>query len=227
MKKTEIIKELGQPKINRLMNEKKYWLIISTAFSYNSGAASNSELDQRLDKLLSTLSLKEVAQFHLRITDLMNKLHSSKIGTASIIMNGKHIQLCNWNYHESFRSWIISLGERVFKQIIKDPDFLVNFAIDRFDKYYFYHGLNSSAAWEFKERTGQEIEDFIELSKVSDKIEPIISQDYRSIDVAQNTCPNLFNKFKYINEKRDREEKKFQKRIQKSREESNQFKNVS
>lgn len=226
MEKIEIIKKLGQPKINRLMDEKKYWLIIGTAFNYNTFSNIPFGRD-KLDSLMSNLNLKELIQFHLRTLDLMNKLHSSAFGTASIIMNGVHVPPCNDEFHSSFRGWIISLGERVFNHVLTHPDYLVNFAVERFDKYYFYYGLDFSAAYEFNERTGFGIENFIGLDRVTPKAESSVSEVYKSEKTAQRTCPILFEKFKPLNKKRDRKEKNFQKRIQKTREKINQLKNAS
>lgn len=205
MKKTQIIKELGQLRISRLMNEKKYWLIIATAFN------SYHKEDQKLYEQLSKLSLKEILQFHLRTLDLSNRLHVSKIGIASNIMNGPYIETFNWEFHVTFRHWIITLGERVYYQVLKEPDYLVNFYQDKHDRYYFFYHLDSVSYHVFSKKTNHDIDDFIDLSMVSDKTEPKITEDYKSELAAQKACPNLYVGFSSINKKRERKEKQSRK----------------
>jgi hypothetical protein len=210
MKKTknEIIKELGQPQISELMNEKKYWLIIATVFN------SYINDDQKLNEQLSKLSCKEIIQFHLRTLDLANKIHTSGIGSAAIIMNWKYKEICNWNFHSAFRFWLITLGERIYYKILEEPDYLVNFLYEKYDRYYFFDNLDSVTAEMFEEMTNHDINEFIDLSLVSEKAELEISEEYKSEVEIQKVCPNLFETFKSFNEKRERIEKKNQKRLQ-------------
>lgn len=94
-----------------------FWELISDSKKY--GAEQIEWLTNELTKKTS----KEIIQFEIEFQNKMVQSYTSSLwGAAYVIMGG-----CSDDGFDYFRGWLISRGEEVFNQALKNPEFLAGF----------------------------------------------------------------------------------------------------
>ena len=191
MTKKEIIKELGNPQINELMDIHQYWYRIQDSIDSSS---NQEEQESFLFDELSNLQLKGIIGFHNRTTQLINELNTTEILSASIIINYYNSE----DVFENFRTWIISLGKEVFTLAKEDSDHLVKYVstnrlIHEFEEFQFvpYHA--------FEKVTGKNLYDFTSVRVEEIKSTLKFHWQLDSANEIAEVCPKLFRLFDQTN----------------------------
>jgi hypothetical protein len=124
------------------MNEQKFWQLIE-AVKNEAGTAVDSR-PAVLQKHLSALEPKEIQGFQQRYEALLLESNSWSLWGASYLMNGGSSD----DGFKYFRDWLISEGEKTFKEAVAKPDSLVAVARrDYFELELFgYAALKAYAA---------------------------------------------------------------------------------
>jgi hypothetical protein len=196
MKKIEIIKELGKPKIHKMMDENKYWSIIQDSIDNSN---NQEEQEKWLIEELSELNLKEIICFHNRTNALLDKLDNGKMKCASVIINYSDTE-DDFLY---FRAWIISLGKEKYFEVYKNPDCLAKYVTNLESLGYMEFETFFYATYEaFESITNESIFDYLGSSE-NDILSSInLTWLFEHTDEIINICPNLFMMYKNINYKK-------------------------
>lgn len=197
MTKKEIIKQLGKPKIDEMMTEDQYWSIIQNSIE---NSCTQDEQEYFLKRKLSKLSLAETIGFMLRTDYFLYELYSSELWCAATIINDTGSD----DLFLYFRAWIISRGKRVFQNVKKNPDCLINYV----NSNNFWHEFETFMYIPydvFEIKTNQEIYNFIGSDDSSNNISSTnLNDDIKfnwSIDEPESMrriCPKLFHYFNQL-----------------------------
>jgi hypothetical protein len=104
------------------MNEKKFWQLID-AVKTDAG----TDIEARpavLQRHLSSLDPAGIQSFQQRYETLLLEANSWSLWGAASLMNGG----CSDDGFKYFRDWLISEGEKTFKEAVVKPDSLASFA---------------------------------------------------------------------------------------------------
>ena len=125
-----------------LMNEKDFWHLIE-AVKLEAGTDFQSR-PALLQRQLSSLEPKQIQRFQQRYESLLLEANSWSLWGAASLMNGG----CSDDGFKYFRDWLISEGEKTFKNAVKTPDSLTSVArIEYFELELFgYAALKAYAA---------------------------------------------------------------------------------
>lgn len=104
------------------MNEQKFWQLIG-AVKKEAGANFESRPGVLQEHLLS-LETKEIQSFQQRYEALLLEANSWSLWGAAYLMNGG----CSDDGFKYFRDWLISEGEKIFKDAVANPDSLASVA---------------------------------------------------------------------------------------------------
>lgn len=205
MTKNEIIKELGKPQINELMDVHKYWYLIQDSIDYSSNQVGQESFQEGQESFLidelSKLKLKEIIGFHNRTTQLINELNTAEIISASIIINYWDTE----DTFEYFRAWIISLGKEVFTLVKEDADNLVDYV--KTNLYLHEFETFQYVPYEaFETVTGNNLYDFT-IARVGERKSTLkFKWLFDSSDEIEKVCPKLYRLFEQTNiEKKENE----------------------
>lgn len=144
-----------QPEIcGEMMNEEQFWSIIETS---KQSSKHLEELASNISKALSKMSSKEMIGFHLREQKLRFDSYTSDLWCAGYIMNGG----CSDDSFEYFRCWLIAQGKELFYAALENPDVLAEGYSNTVDHYEF-EDFMYVASEPFEEKTGKDIEDFLD-----------------------------------------------------------------
>jgi uncharacterized protein DUF4240 len=134
------------------MDESEFWAIVES-----SKAASDGTLDGRADSLaerLSTLSPDKVAAFDRRFTALTYKAYSWGLWGAAYVINGG----CSDDGFTDFRSWLISMGRRIYDGALSDPESLADVELGpEGEEEASFEEFAYVAARVYEEQTGNEL----------------------------------------------------------------------
>src|SRR5690242_15781126 len=101
------------------MNESTFWGLIEKA-----KAGSKGDPDQQvalLQKSLEPLSEADILDFDRLFHVQMYQSYTRDLWAAAYIINGG----CSDDAFDYFRAWLISRGQQVFSNALKDPETLV------------------------------------------------------------------------------------------------------
>ncbi|WP_462411503.1 DUF4240 domain-containing protein [Neobacillus sp. Marseille-QA0830] len=105
------------------MEQKEFWSLIEKSRECGNQA-------EWLTEVLAQKGLEEVLDFEFLFQKLMNASYTSRLwGAAFVLMGG-----CSDDAFDYFRGWLIGQGEKIFNQVMIDPEFLaVYINVDNLD----------------------------------------------------------------------------------------------
>lgn len=109
-----------------MMDKSQFWNLIETARKKARGEDLWEIAEQQaehLTKALQKLPADQIKDFGLRFEDYMQKAYQAKLWDAAIIIN----EGCSDDGFEYFRAWLISMGEYVYQEAVRDPDTLARY----------------------------------------------------------------------------------------------------
>lgn len=105
------------------MSEKEFWNLISNMHI-------EEEPYEWIINHLSTKSDAEIVGFEIKFeTALMQAYNSNLLGAAWIIMDG-----CTEDSFTNFIAWLIGQGEKVYKETVKNPDYLAEYILPVYEE---------------------------------------------------------------------------------------------
>ncbi|MDB6064502.1 MAG: repeat-containing protein [Pedosphaera sp.] len=102
------------------MNESAFWSLIETTKEQSLGDANRQV--ELLQKSLESLSEKNIVDFDCLFDVQMDKSYTRDLWAAAYIINGG----CSDDGFDYFRAWLISRGQQVFSDALKDPETLID-----------------------------------------------------------------------------------------------------
>lgn len=94
-----------------------FWEMINNSKKYG------EEQVEWLTKELTKSSKEEILQFEIEFRNKMEQSYTSSLWAAAFVVMGG----CSDDGFDYFRGWLISRGEEVFHQVIKNPEFLAEY----------------------------------------------------------------------------------------------------
>ena len=181
-------------KISKLLNEDKFWAIVSKSLE---NSIDEQEQEEKLIEEITHLSPKEMIGFRLRTDKLLQETYNAEMWCAGYIMNGG----CSDDGFEYFRNWVISRGKETYYQAKENPDSLIKEVSD--DKYEFEYEFESFwyvALDAFKRRTDKDLYDYIDYdafkTREGNYPEFEFNWDADKPETMKKICPQLFNKLR-------------------------------
>src|SRR4051812_6372068 len=104
----------------RSVDAATFWQLIKDSRE-NAGGDLAEQADELTD-LLSDLPPGEILGFDRYFRDLLAAAYRWDLWAAAAIINGG----CSDDGFEYFRAWLIAQGERVYREVLADPETLVN-----------------------------------------------------------------------------------------------------
>jgi len=105
-----------------------------------------------LTTLLSPLSADEVLEFRELRNELMVQAYTWELWGAAYLLGGG---ACSDDMFTYFRSWLISMGRRVFESAVANPDSLAAVVFDSSIEDFFFEDFWSSPNNVLEEKTGE------------------------------------------------------------------------
>jgi hypothetical protein len=171
------------------MDRSRFWKIIDV-----SRKAAKGDLNAQIDALreqLQDLSPEEVVKFQKIFDEYwLRAYHWDLWGAAYIIGGG-----CSDDGFMDFRAWLISKGEKVYENALKDPETLVK-AVKEEDEDCQFEGFQYVASQVWEEKTGKEMNQF-PRKKLKYPQDPRGKQWSEEGDDLKHRFPKLCKKFGY------------------------------
>ena len=101
------------------MDDAKFWDIVS-----QSADADQDEQEEKLRGVLANLPIEELVGFDFTYRRHKKRAHHWDVWAAAYIINGG----CSDDGFDYFKDWLISRGEKIFKDALSDPETLINIA---------------------------------------------------------------------------------------------------
>jgi len=140
------------------MTKQRFWEIIEQSRRTIDPSQPDGIFDrqvQELTALLSALPLDEVASFDRHFLDRLFESYDYTLWAAAYLIGDG----CSDDFFDYFRSWLISMGRRVYEQALKDPDSLAD-VVERPDiDDFFFEQFMYVPGTVYKARTGRLIPD--------------------------------------------------------------------
>lgn len=142
------------------METDEFWRLIETA---RSQAEASGSFDKALVGLLAARSKREILEYQERFDELHGALYRWDVWAAAYLIGGG----CSDDSFIDFRAGAIAQGRVWYERIAANPDSLAEHplviaaAAEHYDDVMFYEVVNYTAAYAFKQLTGDE-EDFYE-----------------------------------------------------------------
>ena len=175
-------------KTSELLDEDLYWQIIDKSLK---NTQNQIEQEKFITNELSKLEPNQIIGFKLRTDRFLADTYTSEMWCAGYIMNGG----CSDDGFDYFRGWVISKGKEAYYQAKTEPDTLIKYYEEELEFYEFenfwYLGVET-----FKNKTGFDLDDFIEVEHFNQEIE--FNWTEEDDDSRRQICPKLFNKFENI-----------------------------
>jgi hypothetical protein len=177
-------------KISKMIDEEKYWEIISKSLK---NSQDQIEQESFLINEISKLSLEEIIGFRLRTDKFLYDTYNSEMWCAGYILNSG----CSDDGFEYFRNWVISRGKEVYYSSKSSPDSLINQVLEDIDEYdfesFWYVALEA-----FEKVTGKNSSNFIDEDnfKTCEGYYPDFDFNWEEDDPEsmKKICPQLFEK---------------------------------
>ena len=188
------MKDFQIEKTAELYDEKYYWQLVKESVRFSTTQFGQEEY--LIGRLLH-YSPHDLIGFRLLTDRLVHDAHSSELWCAARIMNNG----CGDDAFEYFKCWVISRGEEVYKNAVKDPDTLVT-EIQVGRRWYefelFWYAPNNA----FKMLTGKDLYSYVDYEKRGSKMDIYpnyykleFNWDERDVDSIRAICPNLYAAF--------------------------------
>lgn len=174
-------------KTSEMLNEDLYWQIVQKALKKYPDQEAQQ---QALVSQLKSLAPIQIVGFKLRTDQLLYDIYNSKMWCAAYIIKGG----CSDDGFEYFRCWVIAKGKAVYDNAKSNPDNLVNELDDETDEYEFEDFLYV-ANDVFKEKTGKDLDDFIDDKNPGyTESNQVIEFDWEEDkpETLKALCPKLF-----------------------------------
>jgi len=173
-----------------MLNEDKYWNIIGKSLIETK---SQENQERYLIREIEKLTPAEIIGFRLRTDRLLYETYNPTMWCAGYIMNGG----CSDDMFEYFRNWVISRGKQTYYKAKDTPDCLIDEVNDEAGFYefeIFWYVANKA----FKNRTGENLYDFIDYEKftTSERTYPQFEFTWEEDDPdsLRELCPKVFDK---------------------------------
>ncbi|WP_188930070.1 DUF4240 domain-containing protein [Puia dinghuensis] len=167
------------------MDEEKYWQIIDQSLKEG---PYQSYQEQYLIHKLRKLSIVEIVKFELRTDELMHNSRTNQLWCAASLLNDG----CSDDAFDYFRYWLISRGNKVYHDALKNPDSLIEEIIPN-KQYYRFETFGYMAYKVFTEKTGGNLCDYIQDDRKHNKRTNIVfTWSYEEPETMRAICPNLF-----------------------------------
>ncbi len=111
------------------MDTVHFWKIIDHAF--NKGKFDNKIKEQAIYEQLIKLTPEQIQQFEIIFQQMNKKASTAENMAAQTVLEGGSSD----DIFYYFRCWLISLGEKNFTEILKNPDYLATLDIPLDDRY--------------------------------------------------------------------------------------------
>ncbi|MEO7211595.1 DUF4240 domain-containing protein [Mucilaginibacter sp.] len=111
-------KTVAEFKVGNQMDEKGFWKIID--YSYNIAGDDKHQQDEIITKKLSAYSPEQIVEFEVILEKKVIEANDFKVMAADKIIEG----LVTDDPYLYFRFWLIGLGEKTFKETLRNPDYL-------------------------------------------------------------------------------------------------------
>lgn len=138
-----------QPEDDVMMNEHRFWGIISEAKA-QSGGVYKYEINA-LKRLLFTLRDEEIEQFDNRFTAIMELSYDARLWGAAYVISGG----CEDDCFDAFRQYLIAQGKEKFYATLKDPENCISWI--KSDHQESWDGFQYAAADVYRKKTGKNI----------------------------------------------------------------------
>ncbi|TSD63003.1 DUF4240 domain-containing protein [Inquilinus sp. KBS0705] len=106
---------------SNIMDEKEFWKIID--YSYNVAGDDKHRQDEIITQKLSAYTPDQIVEFEIILRKKVIEANDFKIMAADKIIDG----VVTDDPYLYFRFWLIGLGEKAFKETLKNPDYLAGF----------------------------------------------------------------------------------------------------
>jgi hypothetical protein len=178
-------------KTSKMLDEGQFWEIIAKTLANSDDEKKQEEF---LVREIAKLSPEEIVGFRLRTDKFLYDTYNPEMWCAGYIMNGG----CSDDGFEYFRNWVISRGKETYYSAKENPDNLINEVLDDKDEYEFesfwYVALDA-----FKEKTGEELYDYIDDENFTTKEGNYPNFEFNwtedDAESMKRICPKLFEKF--------------------------------
>lgn len=143
----------SRQKAKRCMDRSRFWKIIDA-----SRRAAKGDLEAQaaaLRKQLQDLSAEEIIQFQQVFDEYWVRAYHWDLWAAAYIIDGG----CSADGFMDFRAWLISKGEKVYENALKDPETLVK-VVKEADEGAQFEAFQYVASQAWEEQTGQEADQF-------------------------------------------------------------------
>ena len=190
IKKMEQIDISNLGKISEMLEEEKFWGIVSKSLE---NSDDEYQQEENLINEIAKLSPKEMIGFRLRTDKLLHDTYNSEMWCAGYIMNGG----CSDDGFEYFRNWVISRGKETYYEAKENPDNLIKEVTEDKDEYEFesfwYVALEA-----FNRRTGKDLYDYIDYDEFKTREGNYPQFEFNWEEEKPETmkaiCPRLFDK---------------------------------
>lgn len=137
------------------MNLDQFWKIIESTRVEFDPRIADGNMQRQLEQLrgrLSRLPPEEILAFRHHLFDRMDAAFQWDLwGAAYLLANG-----CSEDGFADFRSWLISMGRRVFEAALLDPDSLVDVVDSPGVEDFFFEEFQYVPAQVYERVTGRE-----------------------------------------------------------------------
>lgn len=132
------------------MDRSEFWSLIGDARTKSNGDCDR--LVELLEGRLGRLPAEEIIAFQTIIDELLAQSYTWELWAAGYLINGG----CSDDMFDYFRAWLISQGEGIFTDALRDPETLADYP-DEFPEEVECEAFLYVAVQAYQKKTGQEI----------------------------------------------------------------------
>lgn len=133
------------------MERSRFWEIIQKSKDYSKNDKEIQLVE--LERILSLFKSDEIISFYRVFQDLMNESYHFDLWAAAYIIN----EGCTEDEFDYFRGWLISLGEDIYTNALKDPESLVDVMPESVNEKTFFENIIYAAGRVYFRRLDEEI----------------------------------------------------------------------
>lgn len=138
-------------KMNNKMDESEFWQIIDYSAAMAAGDLKKQE--QLIVQKLSAYQPSQIVEFEMILCRKLIEANDYKIMAADKIIDGSVTD----DPYLYFRCWLIGLGGKIFRETIKNPDYLAGIAEKGVEPDF--EGLLYVSTAAYRNKTGKKVED--------------------------------------------------------------------
>ena len=172
------------------MDRTQFWKLVAA-----SRRDSGGDLDEQVEALyrrLLKLSPAAIVRFQEIFDDFMRRAYRWDLWGAAYIIGGG----CSDDGFLDFRAWLISRGQKVYENALRDPESLVRVVREE-DEDCQYEGFQYAASRAWQEKTGKGVYDFPRKRLKRDPEKPAGKEWAEEGDDLRRWFPKLCKKFGY------------------------------